>query len=109
MSHTPIVAEVPAKSAGTAAIPRGTLIVLGALLLGETTINYIDRQVVSVLAPTLRDEFGWSNVQYATVLNAFLLTYAVAYAVAGWALESQVPALPWAQPLPRGEWATCWI
>jgi ACS family hexuronate transporter-like MFS transporter len=87
MSHTPIVAEVPAKSAGAAAIPRGTLIVLGALLLGETTINYIDRQVLSVLAPTLRDEFGWSNVEYATVLNAFLLTYAVAYSAAGWALD----------------------
>ena len=36
---------------------RRSLIVLVVLLLGETSINYIDRQVVSVLAPTLRAEF----------------------------------------------------
>jgi hypothetical protein len=70
MSHIPIVAEVSAKSPGVpSVIPRGTLIVLGALLLGETTINYIDRQVVSVLA-TLR-ETRWSNVQYATIRTHF--------------------------------------
>ena len=60
---------------------------LVALLLGETTINYIDRQVVSVLAPTLRAEFSLSNAQYAMILNAFLGTYAVAYAFAGWVLD----------------------
>jgi ACS family hexuronate transporter-like MFS transporter len=68
-------------------IPRPTLILLGAILLGETTINYIDRQVVSVLAPTLRTEFGWSNADYATIINAFLITYAVAYSFAGWVLD----------------------
>ena len=66
---------------------RGALIILVALLLGETTINYIDRQVVSVLAPTLRSEFQLSNSQYAAILNAFLATYAIAYAFAGWALD----------------------
>ena len=58
-----------------------------ALLLGETTVNYVDRQVVSVLAPTLRAEFGLSNGQYAAIVNAFLATYAVSYAFAGWALD----------------------
>lgn len=66
---------------------RTSLILLVALLLGETTINYVDRQVVSVLAPTLRAEFSLSNAQYAMILNAFLGTYAVAYAFAGWALD----------------------
>jgi MFS transporter, ACS family, hexuronate transporter len=88
MSQSSVDAGVSEKSAAiTPAIPRATLIILGALLLGETTINYIDRQVVSVLAPTLRDEFGWSNSQYATVLNAFLITYAIAYSFAGWVLD----------------------
>jgi hypothetical protein len=50
----------------------GALIVLVVLLLGETTINYIDRQVVPVLAPTIRNEFQLSNSQYAAILNAFL-------------------------------------
>ena len=70
-----------------AVFARRSLIVLMVLLLGETTINYIDRQVVSVLAPTLRGEFHLSNGQYAAVLNAFMATYAVAYAFAGWVLD----------------------
>jgi ACS family hexuronate transporter-like MFS transporter len=69
------------------ALPRAALILLVTLLLGETTINYIDRQVLSVLAPTLRAEFHLSNSQYAAVVNAFLATYAVAYAFSGWALD----------------------
>jgi len=64
-----------------------SLVLLVALLLGETTINYIDRQVVSVLAPTLRAEFSLSNAQYAMILNAFLGVYAIAYPLAGWALD----------------------
>jgi MFS transporter, ACS family, hexuronate transporter len=68
-------------------LPRTALFILMALLLGETTINYIDRQVVSVLAPTLRAEFHLSNGQYAAIVNAFLATYAVAYAFAGWGLD----------------------
>jgi ACS family hexuronate transporter-like MFS transporter len=68
-------------------LSRTALIILVALLLGETTINYIDRQVLSVLAPTLRGEFHLSNGQYAAIVNAFLATYAVAYAFAGWALD----------------------
>src|SRR5262245_15293898 len=57
------------------------------LLLGETTINYIDRQVLSVLAPTIRGEFQLSNSQYAAILNAFLAVYAIAYSFAGWVLD----------------------
>jgi len=63
------------------------LIVLVTLLLAETTINFIDRQVVSVLAPTLRAEFHLSNSNYAAIVNAFLVTYAVSYSFAGWVLD----------------------
>jgi ACS family hexuronate transporter-like MFS transporter len=66
---------------------RRSLVVLISLLLGETTINFIDRQVVSVLAPTLRAEFHLSNSQYALIVNAFLATYALAYSFAGWMLD----------------------
>jgi ACS family hexuronate transporter-like MFS transporter len=66
---------------------RRSLIILVALLLAQTTINFIDRQVVSVLAPTLRAEFHLTNGQYAMILNAFMATYAVSYAFAGWALD----------------------
>lgn len=63
------------------------LFTLIALLLGETTINFIDRQVVSVLAPVLRLEFHLSNSQYAAIVNAFMATYAVALPLAGWVLD----------------------
>src|SRR3954451_16664572 len=63
------------------------LVLLIALLLGETTVNFIDRQVVSVLAPTLRGEFHLSNSAYAAIVNAFLVTYAVSYTFAGWVLD----------------------
>ncbi len=62
---------------------RRALFLLIALLLAETTINFIDRQVVSVLAPTLRGEFSLSNSQYAAIINAFLVTYAICYSLAG--------------------------
>ena len=53
--------QVPADRSDAASFrpifTRASLVLLVALLLGETTINYIDRQVVSVLAPVLRAEF----------------------------------------------------
>src|SRR3954468_21031872 len=70
-----------------AVFARRSLIILVGLLLAETTINFIDRQVVSVLAPVLRAEFHLSNGQYALILNAFLATYAVSYSFAGWVLD----------------------
>lgn len=66
---------------------RFSLVVLIGLLLGSTTINYIDRQVLSVLAPLLRDEFRLSNEQYAGILNAFMITYAIGMPLAGWVLD----------------------
>jgi len=66
---------------------RTALAVLIALLLGETTINYVDRQVVSVLAPTLRGEFHLTNTEYAGIVNAFLIVYSIGYGASGWALD----------------------
>ena len=53
------------------------------VLLGSTTINYIDRISISVLAPTLRDEFDLSNSDYAFVLNCFQIAYVIFYSVGG--------------------------
>ncbi len=70
-----------------AVFTRAALYTLIALMLAETTINYVDRQVVSVLAPTLRAEFGLTNGEYAAIVNAFLIVYAIALGFAGWALD----------------------
>src|ERR1700712_2862302 len=53
------------------------------LLFFATTINYLDRQVLSLLAPSLSQEFGWSNGDYANIAAAFQLVYAVALLFAG--------------------------
>lgn len=48
-----------------------------ALLFVATTINYIDRQVIGLLKPTLEQEFGWSESDYATIVMAFNGAYAL--------------------------------
>ena len=48
-----------------------------AMLLAATTINYIDRQVLGVLAPFLQDEIGWSEIQYGYIVTAFQAAYAI--------------------------------
>ena len=40
-----------------------------ALLFFATTINYLDRQVLSLLAPVLTKEFGWTNTDYANIMQ----------------------------------------
>ena len=53
------------------------------MLLAVTTTSYVDRIAISVLAPTLRDEFGMSNSEYALVVNCFMVTYMIMYSVGG--------------------------
>jgi len=48
---------------------------VAGLLFLATIINYMDRQTLSVLAPTLRDQFHMSNTDYSRIVFAFLLAY----------------------------------
>src|SRR5215207_2373273 len=57
--------------------------VVCALLFFAATINYVDRQVIGILKPTLQQEFGWSEVDYADIVFAFQLAYAVGLLLAG--------------------------
>ena len=54
-----------------------------ALLFFATTVNYLDRQVLSLLAPALSAEFGWSNTDYANIAAAFQFVYAISMLFAG--------------------------
>lgn len=54
-----------------------------ALLFFATTVNYLDRQVLSLLAPELSREFGWSNTDYANIAAAFQFVYALSMLFAG--------------------------
>jgi len=54
-----------------------------ALLFFAATINYIDRQVIGILKPTLQSRFGWSELDYGDIVIAFQLAYALGYVYAG--------------------------
>ena len=54
-----------------------------ALLFFATTVNYLDRQVLSLLAPALSKEFGWSNTDYANITAVFQFIYAISMLFAG--------------------------
>ncbi len=54
-----------------------------SLLFFATTINYLDRQVLSLLKPTLEEQFHWSNSDYANIASVFQFTYAISMLFAG--------------------------
>ncbi|MBZ2184279.1 MAG: MFS transporter [Bryobacter sp.] len=56
---------------------------IAALLCAATTINYIDRQTLSILSPLLRKEFQLSEQDYANIVTAFLVPYTIMYALGG--------------------------
>ena len=61
--------------------------VVCALLFAATTINYIDRQVIGLLKPTLTAEFGLSELDYANAVFAFQAAYAIGLVTMGWLID----------------------
>jgi len=57
------------------------------LLFTSTIINYIDRQTLSVLAPFLKEEYRWTNTDFATILIAFRIAYTIGQGVCGRLLD----------------------
>lgn len=57
--------------------------VICALLFFATTVNYIDRQILGILAPTLKTELGWSEIDYSNVVFSFQLAYAIGLLLVG--------------------------
>jgi ACS family hexuronate transporter-like MFS transporter len=54
-----------------------------ALLFAIVALNYIDRQVLSVLKPTLQGQYGWSETGYADIAFWFQAAYGVGYVIFG--------------------------
>ena len=54
-----------------------------ALLFFATTINYVDRQVIGILKPTLQTQFGWTEIDYSNIVFAFQLAYAIGLLLVG--------------------------
>ncbi len=57
--------------------------VICALIFFATTINYVDRQVLSLLKPALELEFHWTEIDYGNIVMAFSAAYALGYLVFG--------------------------
>ncbi|UVO52427.1 MFS transporter [Sphingomonas sp. SUN019] len=57
--------------------------VICALLFFATTINYIDRQIIGILKPTLQGELGWSETDYGTIVFWFQAAYAIGLLACG--------------------------
>lgn len=53
--------------------------VVCGLLFAATAVNYIDRQMIGVLKPTLKEELGWQESDFATIVFWFQMAYAIGY------------------------------
>jgi ACS family hexuronate transporter-like MFS transporter len=53
------------------------------LLFFATTVNYLDRQVLSLLQPYLAEKFKWTNTDYANITAVFQFGYALSLLIAG--------------------------
>lgn len=58
-----------------------------ALLFFATTINYIDRQVLGILAPVLQSELGWTEASYGYIISVFQVAYAIGLLTSGRLLD----------------------
>jgi len=53
------------------------------LLFASTVINYVDRQTLSLLAPYLKQDYHWTNTDYANIVIGFRIAYSVGQTVCG--------------------------
>jgi ACS family hexuronate transporter-like MFS transporter len=81
-SATAIAAEIASDAGRGGRIGRYRWVIC-ALLFGATTVNYMDRTVLGILAPTLSDELHWSEVDYANIVSWFSFAYAFGYLLMG--------------------------
>ena len=81
----PSGAPTPAGVQAAVHAPAGgnTRWVICALLFFATTINYMDRQVLGLLAPDLQKMFHWNEIQYGNIVTCFYAAYALGLLVMG--------------------------
>src|ERR1019366_1288894 len=81
-AHNPVnltsIPAVPERKPPEAETPVGRRrwLICGFPLFA-TTVNYMDRQVIALLKPTLQVQFGWTENDYGTIIFAFTCAYAV--------------------------------
>ncbi|MCC6591211.1 MAG: MFS transporter [Bryobacterales bacterium] len=80
------------KSAHSDIVDKARWGILG-LLFASITINLLDRQVLSVMAPLIRDDLGLSNSEYSYIVFAFTLGLTLAQVPAGLWIDRRGPRL----------------
>ena len=76
----------PSGPGGGARVGHFRWVICG-LLFFATAINYIDRQVFSILAPRLQEVIGWSEVEYGYIVFSFHAAYAIGLLSVGWLID----------------------
>jgi ACS family hexuronate transporter-like MFS transporter len=66
---------------------RNGQVLLVALIFFATALNYVDRQVLALLKPTLQSEFGWGDQQFAHLGSSFQLAAAISLIWVGWFVD----------------------
>ena len=61
-------------------------LIVGVIFLA-IVFNYVDRQIVSILKPTLKEVFSLDDSGYAFIVNIFTICYATMYPVTGWLVD----------------------
>lgn len=56
---------------------------ISSMLVFATTVNYMDRQILGLLAPMLQKDIGWTQIEYSWLVNAFTIAYGVGTLVCG--------------------------
>lgn len=67
-----------------------------ALLFFATTVNYIDRTMLGLLAPSLGKELDWSEDDYGNIVTAFQAAYAIGFLIMGWLIDRFGPKVGYA-------------
>src|SRR5579863_679220 len=79
-AHNPVTSDSATTTENSTGNQRW---VVCALLFFATTVNYMDRQVLSLLKPTLQLQFGWTEIGYSNIVVAFQFAYAAGVLFAG--------------------------
>lgn len=75
------------------------------MLFAATTINYLDRQILSILKPILDQELGWTDAQYGMIMSIFQASYAVGLTMFGWIIDKYGARMALPFPSSGGAWA----
>jgi MFS transporter, ACS family, hexuronate transporter len=89
MDAAPVAQAVPVRAGR-----RRWIIV--AVLIVATTVNYIDRTMLGLLAPMLGKDLNWTENDYGNIVTAFQAAYALGFLLMGWLIDRFGPKIGYA-------------